>query len=107
MTKPTIVSSIKDKAFEFGAQYFKEKFETTKEDILKYIEKTIEQKIKKEVRKFLFTVISILLAITGIIFLLFGGISALVHLAKLPGFFTELLFGLILLIVSLIIYIQK
>lgn len=107
MTKTTIVDSIKEKAFEFGTQYFKEKFETTKEDILNYIEKTIEQKIKKEVRKFLLTTTSIILAITGITFLLFGTISALVHLAKLPGFFTELLFGLILLIVSLIIYIQK
>ena len=107
MVKTTIVNSLKSKAFEFGKEYFKEKIETTKEDVLKYIEKTIEQKIKKEVKKILYSTVALILIITGIIFLVFGMISALVHLTKLPEFFTPLFFGFILMITSFIVYIQR
>ncbi len=107
MTKATIVNSLKSKAFEFGKEYFKEKIETTKEDVLRYIEKTIEQKIKKEVRKIVYSTIALILVITGLIFLVFGAIAALVHLTNLPEFFTPLFFGLILMITSFIVYIQR
>ena len=107
MRKPTIVSSIKDKAFEFGTNYFKDKFENSKEEFLNYIEKTIEQKIKREVRKFIYSTIAVILAITGIIFVVFGALAALVHLTNLPNFFTPLLFGLILMLIAALTYLQK
>jgi hypothetical protein len=107
MIKSTIINSVKLKAFEIGKEYFKDKIETTKEDVLRYIEKTIEQKIKKEVKKILYSTVALILAITGIIFLIFGAIAALVHITNLPNFFTPLFFGLILMLGSIIIYINK
>jgi hypothetical protein len=107
MIKSTILNSVKSKAFEIGKEYFKDKIETTKDDVLRYIEKTIEQKIKKEVKKILYSTVALILAITGIIFLIFGAIAALVHITNLPNFFTPLFFGLILMLSSIIIYVQR
>ena len=104
---PTIIDSIKLKLLESGAEYFKSKFETTKEDILKYVEKTVEKKIKKELKKIIYQIIAIFLLIVGTITLIFGLIGMLVHFANLPNFFTPLLIGILLLLTSLIVYLQK
>lgn len=107
MRQPTIIDSMKLKAIEFGTEYFKEKIENTKEDIIKYIEKTIEQKIKTELRKFIYSTISIILLTFGIVFLIYGGINALTELLNLPQYFSNIFFGILLLLISFIIYIQK
>jgi len=105
--KPTIVDSMKQKALEFGTQYFKEKVETTKEDILKYVEKIIEEKIKKELKKIIFGVISLIFLSFGIIFIVYSGLGALVFLLNLPEFFVNIFFGILLLLTSFIVYLQK
>lgn len=105
--KADIVQSAKKKLIEFGVEYFKEKVETTKDDILKYVEKSIERKIKKEIHKITFTIISILVGILGSLFLVYGALDMIIYMLKLPEFLTNLFFGLILITISLIVYIQK
>jgi len=105
--KPTIVDSMKQKALEFGTQYFKEKVETTKDDILKYVEKIIEEKIKKELRKLVFGLISLILLSFGLIFIIYSGFETLVYFLGLPDFFVNIFFGILLLLFSFIIYLTK
>ena len=105
--KADIVQSAKKKLVEFGVEYFKEKVETTKDDIIKYVEKTIERKIKKEIHKIVYTIISLVIGILGSLFLVYGALDIIVNLLKLPEFLTNIFFGLLLVTVSLIIYIQK
>ncbi|NQZ84210.1 MAG: hypothetical protein HRU03_00690 [Nanoarchaeales archaeon] len=107
MIKKTIVNSLKEKALEMGTQYFKEKFENSKDEFLKYIEQTVEKKIKKELKKIIYSTIAIILVITGVIFIVFGILAALVHITNLPDYFTPLFFGMILMSGAMITYLNK
>jgi len=100
-----LVDTFKDKLIEVGVDYFKKNVEKTKKDILKYVEKTIEMKIKKEIKKYSFITVSFILMGLGSLFVLFGMIAGIVYLLNLPTFFTSIFFGGLLLLIGIIIYL--
>lgn len=100
----SLIDSVKLKLIEVGADYFKKKFETSKKDIIKYIEKEIDKKIRKEVRKITVKIIFYILLSLGGIFLLFGIFSAVIYLLELPEFLTSILFGLFLILIGVFIW---
>jgi len=102
-----LANSVKKKFIEIGVDYFKERVESTKEDILKYVEKIIEKKIKRELQRLVYTVISAIIGILGCLFLVYGAIDLIIYLLEFPEVLTNLIFGVILLIVALIVYLQK
>jgi hypothetical protein len=96
------IDSLKLKLIEFGVEYAKKNIEQSKKHIAKYIEKHLEKKIKKEIKKITSKIISISLLILGSVFLCYGLISMAVTLFNLPLFLTPILFGSIIIILSLI-----
>lgn len=105
--EPTFVDSIKGRLTEAATDYFRKKFENTKEDMMKYVERTIRKKVKKEVKKYTYTTISVLISIIGILFLIYGVIAAIVYLLKAPAFLSNIIFGSLLLVTGLIIYLMR
>ncbi len=105
--EPSFVNSIKSRLVEMATDYVKKNFENTKNDVLKYVEKTIEKKIKKEVRKYAYTSAAIVLFILSLLFIIYGIIGALSYLLEIPSFMTNIIFGALLLIVGLVVYLLR
>lgn len=105
--EPSFVDSIKGRLTEVASDYFKKKFENTKEDVMKYIERTIQKKIKREIRKYTYTGISISLFLFGSLFLIYGAIATIVFLLSIPMFLTNIIFGSLLLVVGWFVYLLR
>jgi hypothetical protein len=105
--EPSFASSIKSRLVDMATDYVKKNFENTKKDVLKYVERTIEKKIKKEVRKYTYTGVAISLFILSLLFIVYGIIGVLMYMFELPSFVTNIIFGAILLIVGLIVYLLR
>lgn len=104
---PTIISYFKNKLLDIAMDYFKKNIESTKKDILKYIEKNIEKRIKKEIRKGVYTLSFIVLLVIGLSFIIYGIIDIIILLLNFPKEMTNIFFGLLLLLISLILYLMK
>jgi uncharacterized membrane protein len=98
---------VKDKIIEFGADYFKKNTQFLKNQISKQIEKTIEKKIKSEIRNLKYNITILILALLAFAFILFAIISMMTFYLELPKFANSFIFGFILLIISIIVYLMK
>lgn len=99
-----IVDEIKSKLFEIGIDYLKRNVENSKREILRYIEKNIEIKIKREIEKISIKLMGGFFVGLGVFFLLYGLIAALIYVLQLPTFTANIIFGLLFAIIGLIIY---
>ena len=98
---------IKEKSVEIGVDYFKRNTKFLEKDLTKYIEKVIERKIKKEVKKYTYSIFSIVFLTISSLFILFGLISMFTYGANLPTYMTSLIFGGIILMISLVFFLLK
>ena len=89
----------------------KKNFSFSKEDIAGYVEKhvrrSVERRIRFEVRKQVFRYLVLLFFALGLAFIVYFVLDLAVLLLELPLVFTNLLFGLFLLLVSLVLYIMR
>ena len=102
-----LIDALKVKLIEMGTDYIKKKLESTKNDILKHLEKTIEKKVKREVRKYSYTLAAYLSLVLGGLFVLYGLIATIVYLLNLPLFITSIIFGFIFIIFGVIVYLLR
>lgn len=105
--EPSFVDTLKEKLVDVASDYFKRNYERTKADVMKYIEKTIERKIRKEVRKYAYTSAAYFLFLFGIVFLIYGGIGAVVYLLNLPSFLTNVIFGILAVGIGAVVYLLR
>lgn len=105
-----LYNNIKDKLIEIGTDYAKNNIKTIQKDISKHIEKYVEYKIKKrirlEIKKHTFLFISYLVLFLGIIFIMYFITQSLIILLNLPLITTNLIFGLLLIIISTLLYLM-
>lgn len=99
--------AIKSKLIEIGVDYFKKNIEKSKQEIVKYLEKSIEKKIKKEVKRATDKALFIVFVSLGALFVLYGIIAGVVEALGLAPFITQLVFGLLFLLVGVIFYIKS
>lgn len=100
----TIFESVKNKLIEVGVEYVKSNMEQSKSAIFGFIERNIEARIKKEIRRYQMITLGLVVLIIGILFVLYSAFEFISYLAGFPSFLTNLLFGFFLLIIGSIIY---
>ncbi len=76
-------------------------------DIKGSVKRTLKGVIKKEIRKYTHSILSIIVLVIGMMFLMYGIIAAVLYLLELPLFLTNIIFGFILLIIGIIINLTK
>lgn len=91
---------VKDMFLDMVGNYAKREFIT-------YFEKKIAKRIRYEVRKIVFSMISLILVMLGLVFLLYTAFDILITALDLPSFMTNFLFGSFLLIMGLIVFITR
>ncbi|MDA3856124.1 MAG: hypothetical protein PF569_07750 [Candidatus Woesearchaeota archaeon] len=105
----TIVDELKNKLIESAVAYAKDNIDNSKKEIANYIEsrlkKNLEEKIRKEVKKYLYLSTSFLLFVVGALFLIYALIQILIHVLVLPNFIGNLIFSALLLLLGFILYI--
>ena len=99
-----IFESIKNKLIEVGVEYVKANMEQSKNAILGFIERNIENRIRKEIRRYQMLTLGLIILMIGALFILYGGFEFISYLAGFPSFVTNLIFGFSLLVVGSIIY---
>ncbi len=100
----TLLDSIKLKLIEVATDYVKANLQKTQKEIVKYAQKQIEIKIKKEVKKVSYKIAAYSLLGLGVIFFVYGLFSLASYLLNLPTFTTNLAFGGFLLIIGFVIW---
>jgi len=100
----TIFETIKSKLIEMGVEYVKTNIEQSKNAIFGFIEKNIERRIRKEIRRYQFLLLSSIILLIGILFMLYATFQFISYIAELPLFITNLAFGFFLVIIGSIIY---
>lgn len=103
----SIFESIKNKLIEVGVEYVKTNMEQSKNAIFGFIEKNIENRIRKEIRRYQMIFLGSTILLIGLLFVLYGGFEFISYLAGFPQFITNLLYGFCLLIVGSIIYFKN
>ncbi len=106
-----IIDSIKEfiiKSLNYNInRYLRDQFNNSKKDLIKYFERRIEKKIKKEIRKLgkilLSKIILFLSIFIGSIFIFYGLIEILISLFNLPEILINICFGFLILIIGVII----
>lgn len=106
-TTNTIFESIKNKLIEVGVEYVKANMEQSKSAIFGFIERNIENRIRKEVKRYQMLTLGLIILIIGILFILYSGFEFISYLAGFPSFLTNLVFGFFLLLVGSIIYLMN
>ena len=76
-------------------------------DIQGSVKRTLKDIIKREIRKYTLSILSVIVIIIGMMFLMYGIIAAVLYLLELPLFLTNIIFGFVLLIIGLIISLTK
>ena len=103
-----IFDEIKHKISEFIMDYAKKSLIRSQKEIFNYVEKQIELKIKKElkklVRKYSFIISGIILLGIGLLFLFYSLFEIIFYLLEVPEIFLNLTYGLFLIAVGFILY---
>jgi len=99
-----LFDSIKNKLIELGIDFVKKNIETTKDQILKYIEKNLERRIKREIKRYITLSFGIFIVIIGTLFILYSTFEFIGYLLQFPSFIINLFYGLFLLIIGLFMY---
>ena len=106
-----LFDSFKKKLIDLGIDYVKTNFKFKKEDIAQYVEKHIQKnleiKVKKEVRKQTYKFSSYVLLGLGFSFITYFILDLIVILLQLPAILTNLLFGLFLALFGALLYILR
>ena len=100
----TLFETIKSKLIEMGVEYVKTNIEQSKNAIFGFIEKNIERRIRKEIRRYQFLLLSSIILLIGILFMLYAAFQFIAYIANLPLFLTNLIFGFFLILIGSIIY---
>lgn len=99
-----IFENVKNKLIEVGVEYVKANMEQSKSAIFGFIEKNIEARIKKEIRRYQMITLGLIVLLIGVLFVLYSAFEFISYLANFPSFLTNLIFGFFLLIIGSIIY---
>ena len=103
--------SFKKKLIEFGIDYVKKNFNFKKEDVAKYVERhiqrTLEVRVRREVRKQVFRFSSYALLGLGGLFVVYFVLDLVASLLLIPDYFTNLLFGLFLVLMGFVLFLLK
>jgi len=109
-TNSKIKLFFEDLILDFGKEYIGKKINQSKTKFLKYIEKEVEKLIKKLVKKMYYLILFYSSLTIGILFILIGIYHLLINLLasiNLPQFIADLSFGIILLLISGLLYLFK
>lgn len=98
----------KKSLFDHARSLFKDMVVTySKQQLAKNVEKKLVKAVRKEVKKYTFSMISIATIALGVGFLVYGLFSMVVSLLNLPEYVTTFGFGFLLLFTGLIIYLIR
>lgn len=106
-----LFDSLKKKVVSLGIEYLRKNLQVQVEDVFKnaevYLKRKVERRIRYEVRRQVFNFLVVLFLFLGIGFLVYFLIDLMVLYLEIPVVFTNLLFGLFLILFSLVLYVQR
>ena len=102
---PDILQGLKERLIDWGKQQLHYHIEHSRKEIIRYVERQVERKFKQEIKRYVGVGIAFAIITLGAIFLLYGTIAAIVYLLSLPAVLTPIVFGILLSLTGLVIYL--